>query len=159
MYNYLVLCVHFTWTANEHELNSYPNGVVFSSAGAPPIPFSDDIVKEFLTKNRLATEGELLRAIRRSLGDVLTRRRVTRHGSMQRKELYNVNFLPGVSNRVSCQSLSTSTLCKMPWTVLEKRACLLHNCSERGWEKIPRKWGSTGKLLEPKMFSILVPLF
>ena len=82
--------------------------------GAPPIPFSDDIIKEFLTKYRLATEGKLLRAIRRSLGDVLTRRRVTRHGSMQRERNFNVNFLPGVSTGSRARSLSTTTLCKMP---------------------------------------------
>ena len=75
------------------KITPYPN-MVFSSVGAPPIPFSEDIVNDNLVKKRLETKEQLFRVAKQSLGDVFTRNRVTRHGSIQRKNVlsHNVKF-------------------------------------------------------------------
>lgn len=64
---------------------TYPNGMAFSSAGAAPLPFSDDMIKDFLPRKRLTIKGEQLRITGPSRGDVRTRNWVTRHRSMQKK--------------------------------------------------------------------------
>ena len=60
--------------------------MAFSSAGGTPIPFSVDIIKGILVKKRLETKRGLVRPIRANVRDVLARKWVTRHDSMQRKE-------------------------------------------------------------------------
>lgn len=72
--------------ARETNFTSYPKGAAFSSVGAPPVPFSEDIAND-LVKKALATKERLFRATKSLRGALPTTRR-NRHDSMQRERKF-----------------------------------------------------------------------
>lgn len=77
--------VHLRNTITSDAIKTHPK-VAVSSAGGPPVPFSVDIINGILVDKRLETRRGLLLRIRLNVRDVLARKWVTRHDSMQRKD-------------------------------------------------------------------------